>query len=255
MLQGQVVDTLTAAEFTRLALERVSSDELGAVAGQLEEKSAAFGQLLAPERVGELTSGEATDVLRSVFSARRRAKLILDTLTLEGFRREVTELLWGADPMPGRLQRFHETIVGVGRGVPDSTGYDLGSELLHFTRPASCWLWTRWMWDPATGKGSLPLVVMDEVDLTGTDVAETYERVGIAVAFVDEVGGAAGFKAIGHGVFGTDVFLASVYGMYVYTTLRLRMTQEFSKIMPELGELVRRLLGVHNSPLIPGRTE
>ena len=51
-------------------------------------------------------------------------------------------------------------------------------------------------------------------------------------------------------MFGTDVFLASVYGVYMYTTLRLRMTQEFSKIMPELDELLRRLLGVHKSPLL-----
>lgn len=92
-------------------------------------------------------------------------------------------------------------------------------------------------------------MVMDEVDLSGGEVAETYERVGVAVAFVNEVGEAAGFKAAGHPTFGTDVFLASVYGVYMYTTLRLRMTQEFSKIMPELGELVRRLLGVHRSPL------
>ena len=106
------------------------------------------------------------------------------------------------------------------------------------------------MWDPATGKGALPLVVMDEVDLTAESVAETYRRVGVAVAFVTDVGEAAGFTKGGSGVFGTDVFLASVYGVYMYTTLRLRMTQEFSKIMPELDELLRRLLGVHKSPLL-----
>ncbi len=252
MLQGQVVDTLTAVEFTKLALERVSSDELSAVAGLLEEKSTAFSHLLAPNRVGELTAEEAMGLLRSVFSVRRRAQIILDTLTLDGFRHEVGELVWGTEPAAARLARFHDTIAAVGRDVPTSSGFDLGSELLHFTRPDSCWLWTRWMWDPVTGKGSLPLVVMDEVELAGSDVADTYRRVGVAVAFVNEVGEAAGFKTMGHGVFGTDVFLASVYGMYIYTTLRLRMTQEFSKIMPELGELVRRLLGVYRSPLIPG---
>ena len=56
---------------------------------------------------------------------------------------------------------------------------------------------------------------------------------------------AAGFRTSGHGVFGTDVFLASVYAVYMYTTLRMRMTQEFNRVIPELAELVSRLLGVH----------
>lgn len=108
------------------------------------------------------------------------------------------------------------------------------------------------MWDPGTEKGALPLVVMDEVDLGGEDIADTYRRIGVAMAFVDDVGGAAGFKGKGHGIFDTDVFLAGVYAIYMYTTLRIRMTQEFAKIMPEFGELVARLLGVHRSPLLEG---
>lgn len=250
-----MVDTLTATEFTRLALERVSSDELTEVASLLEEKSRFFAHILSPDRLAEMTEHEAMDLLRSVFSARRRAKVLLDNLTLEGLREMATELVWGSGPASGRLERFHDAVTAVGRDVPPNTGFDLGSELLHFARPESFWLWTRWMWDPETGKGALPLVVMDEVDLAGSSISETYERVGVAVAFVNEVGEAAGFKATGHSVFGTDVFLASVYGVYMYTTLRLRMTQEFSKIMPELGELVRRLLGVHRSPLKTGTDE
>jgi hypothetical protein len=33
--------------------------------------------------------------------------------------------------------------------------------------------------------------------------------------------------------------------VYVYTVLRLRMTQEFNKVMPGLPEFSRRLLGVY----------
>ncbi|MNC94329.1 hypothetical protein D3C83_111550 [compost metagenome] len=44
---------------------------------------------------------------------------------------------------------------------------------------------------------------------------------------------------------GADVFLACVYSVYMYTVLRLRMTQEFNRIVPELPDLVRRLLGVY----------
>jgi len=245
-----VVDTPTAAEFTRLTLERVGEEELEAVGRLLAAKSAAFAELLAPDRIVDLDEDEARAVLRSVFAARRRVDPILGTLTLDGFRDEVTRLLWGPGDPAVRLEAFDRTLSRVGRGAPPSLGYDLGSELLHFTDPERHWLWTRWMWDPTTRKGALPLVVMDEVDLFADGVAESYRRVGVAVAFVTDVGEAAGFTRGGHGPWSTDVFLASVYGVYMYTTLRIRMTQEFSKIMPELGELLRRLLGVYKSPLL-----
>jgi hypothetical protein len=62
---------------------------------------------------------------------------------------------------------------------------------------------------------------------------------------VHEVGDAAGFQRIERSLFGTTVFLCSVYAVYSYTVLRMRMTQEFNKVVPGLPELTRRLLGVH----------
>jgi hypothetical protein len=152
---------------------------------------------------------------------------------------------------PGdRLEEFAGLIDGIGRDVAPGTGHDLGSEILHFTYPERYWLWTRWMWNPNTGTGALPLVVMDEVDLDGGTVSETYRRINLALSFLDGVGEQAGFRPEGHGVFGTDVFLASVYSVYMYTTLRMRMTQEFNRIVPELGDLVQRLLGVNRFPAV-----
>jgi hypothetical protein len=37
--------------------------------------------------------------------------------------------------------------------------------------------------------------------------------------------------------------------VYLYTITRLRMTQEFNKVIPPLPELVRRFLGVHRLEL------
>ncbi|GBE25380.1 hypothetical protein BMS3Bbin02_01665 [bacterium BMS3Bbin02] len=250
ILNGQVIDTPTAQEFTRMALEKVSAHDLGDIAGRLEAKSEFFRDALAPESVGSLDGDTAAALLRIVFSTRRKANLILGTLTLDGFRRSVRGLLY-ADMSPGaRLEEFAALIDNIGRDLPAGTGHDLGSELLHFTDPDRYWLWTRWMWNPLTKTGALPLVVMEEVDLDGGSIAETYRRIGIAMAFLDGVGEAAGFRTEGHGVFGTDVFLASVYSVYMYTTLRMRMTQEFNRIVPELGDLVRRLHGVNRFPLI-----
>lgn len=240
-----MVDTPTAREFTRLALERVSEAELDTVAGKVEYKAERLGELLDADRLSAWTSEDATETLRWVFSARRKAPVILNNLGLAGLTEAIEMLLRGQGPVPGRLEFFHETITALGRGIPDTAGFDLGSELLHFYDPDSYWLWTRWMWNPESKTGSLPLIVMEEVDIDGGTVAETYDRIGLAMAFVDQVGEAAGFRTPGHGVFGTDVFLASVYAVYMYTTLRMRMTQEFNRVIPELAELVSRLLGVH----------
>jgi hypothetical protein len=64
------------------------------------------------------------------------------------------------------------------------------------------------------------------------------------VAFVPSTGRVAGFTNFAPR-FGVDVFLAAVYGIYMYTVLRMRMTQEFNKVVPELPDLIRRLLGVY----------
>ncbi|GMQ98313.1 MAG: hypothetical protein BMS9Abin17_0820 [Acidimicrobiia bacterium] len=250
ILTGQVIDTPTAQEFTRLALEKVSEHDLGDIASRLEAKSAFFREVFGSESIESLDEEAALAVLKMVFSARRKAKIILANMTIDGFKRSVRGLLY-ADMSPGdRLSAFSDLIDGIGRGVPEGTGHDLGSEILHFTDPNRYWLWTRWMWNPETKTGALPLVVMEEVDLDGGNVSETYRRIGIAYAFLNDVGEAAGFRTQGHGVFGTDVFLASVYSVYMYTTLRMRMTQEFNRIVPELGDLVQRLLGVNKFPAV-----
>jgi len=178
----------------------------------------------------------------------------------EKLRATSAALLYGSEPLQDRFQAFVDSLSGYWGDVrlapkptpgkeadlPENILCDLASELLHFTRPDSHWLWTRWMWDPRVGTGALPLVVEDQYDLHGRDAGETYMKVGVAVAFVRATGEAAGFAKFGVGdsPFGIDVFFACVYAVYMYTTLRIRMTQEFNKVVPQLPELTRRLLGV-----------
>ncbi|HDH03465.1 MAG TPA: hypothetical protein ENH15_04385, partial [Actinobacteria bacterium] len=150
---GQVVDTFTAEEFTSQALERVSREELSEIAGLLEAKAAAFQSLLNPNRVHEMSVEGARGLLRSVFSARRRHRVILDALTLDGFIELIVDLLSGPGEPGHRLERFHDAIGAIGRDVHPQTGFDLGSSLLHFSDPDTYWLWTRWMWDPDAETG------------------------------------------------------------------------------------------------------
>ena len=239
-MPGQVIDTQTAEEFMGEVLARVSDADLVAIADACGAKSEAFTALLADGRAAALDRDQLRRVLRSIFATRRRADAILDSVGAECLAREIHELVDGSAPLPSRVERFDSAL-----GAFHDFAFDLPGELLHFTYPDRYWLWSRWMWDPRTETGSLRLVTMDDFDLTGHGRGDTYLRVGEAVTFVHETGRAVGFTAHGSPRFAIDVFLASVYAIYLYTVLRMRMTQEFNKVVPDLPDLVRRLLGVY----------
>ncbi len=239
---GQVVDTQSAEEFMREALTKITEEEMASIVAQLEHKSARFHDLLVERGALTLSDDELRGVLRTIFSARRRAGVFLSDLGPQRLRELIADLL-GPGNVEHRLEAF---VTGVSSQTEEAIGLEMATELLHFTKPDRFWLWTRWMWDPNVQTGSLRLVTMDEFDLTGATIGETYLKVGEAIAFVSQTGEAVGFTTLGgRSAFGIDVFLACVYGVYMYTVLRMRMTQEFNKVMPQLPELARRLLGVH----------
>lgn len=244
-MRGQVVDTASATDFMAEILDKIAPEELDEIAGALTAKSQRMQELVFDRVPGQhLDRARLTGLLRAVFATRRRSDAILDAIGVERFGHAVDELLTGTSGLSTRFADFDAVWPAY-----SEQAFDLPGELLHFVYPDRYWLWTRWMWDPRTETGALPLVTMDDVDLTGDVRGEVYLKVGEAVAFVDQTGKAAGFTALGgqgaSGPFGIDVYLASVYGVYMYTVLRMRMTQEFNRLVPELPDLVRRLLGVH----------
>lgn len=238
---GQVVDTESAREFMREALAKIEAEELQAICGEVANKSRWFQQKLGREVISGLSWEDYSSLLRRVFSTRRRADTITERFRLEDLRNWTRDLLYGDGQLKARFQNFADKL----DGFEDSVQRDFASEILHFTDPERYWLWTRWMWDPKTRTGALPLVTYQVHDLGGPTAGDIYMRVGEAVTFVHQVGEAAGFQNISKTMFGTDVFLGSVYVVYVYTVLRMRMTQEFNKVMPGLPEFLRRLLGVY----------
>ncbi|MDN5859548.1 MAG: hypothetical protein L0H84_13095, partial [Pseudonocardia sp.] len=198
---------------------------------------------LAGDDPAAMDAAALRELLGHVFCARRRVEQIFAVVHPEALAAGIADLLNGAGGVARRFDAFAGLLAGPGTG---GVAADLPGELLHFLDPRRYWLWSRWMWDPDAETGSLRLVTMDEVDLDGTGPGETYLLVGQALAFVEETGKAAGFTTMGAGQFGTDVFLAAVYGIYMKTVLRMRLTQEFTHVVPPLPALVRRLLGVHH---------
>jgi hypothetical protein len=241
VVQGQVVDTETAQEFMRQALEMLELPEMEGIAHELELKSRGFQEVLAPAALTDLPDDRLRGLLRSIFATRRRAPEVIATVGAERLRSELTNLLHGGEHVVARIDRFDDAL----SGIEPAIRRDIAGEALHFYNPARHWLWTRWMWDPDLATGALPLVTMQEFDLHGSTAGQTYLKVGTAVAFVNQTGRAVGFTRYGSEEFGIDVYLACVYGIYLYTITRLRMTQEFNKVIPPLPQLVRRLLGTH----------
>jgi hypothetical protein len=237
----QIVDTEAARDFMQETLERITPAELEAIAGELEIKSGSFKETLSPAHLPDLSEEDLRNTLRSIFATRRRVDIILGTVGVDDFRQHLQQLLYGDTSIVERFQSFCDALAP----LDESYRSDLASECLHYSQPDKYWLWTRWMWDPDSETGSLPLVTLQEFDLHAPTRGEIYEKVGTSVAFVDRIREAIdGYRQIGHGVFGTDVYLACVYSIYVYTILKMRMTKEFTKVIPELPELTRRLLGV-----------
>lgn len=239
-MPGPVVDTLSAQEFQREILDRITVEQLQSIAASLDRKSRAMRDVVLGSD-SRLDRAELRQVLRLIFATRRRADQVIDAVGENRLATAIGDLLGQDDDLPARFDRFDAVLAD----QPDP-GFDLPAELLHFTYPGEYWLWTRWLWDPSTQTGALGLVTTDDFDLTGGDTrGGTYLTVGRATAFVSETGKAAGFTDAAPGLFGTDIFLAAVYGVYMYTVLRMRMTKEFNELVPRLPDLIRRLLGIY----------
>jgi len=238
---AQFVDIDTAKEFMKETLSKVDIGELHAIREDLVRKSQVFRELLGAESSVPLKDPEMRRLLRMVFATRRRTAEILADYPAAELSEWIGELLNGEGALGDRINNF----CGRLSKLPVHLRYDLAGELLHFTNPEKYWLWTRWVWDPRTKTGALPLVLTDDFDLTAESEGESYLKVGQVITFLNHVGRAAEVEIFDESAFGVDTYLSCVYVVYVYTVLRLRMTQEFNKVMPGLPEFSRRLLGVY----------
>jgi len=236
-----VVDSEAAMEFMKEATKLATSTELEDIGLRLEKKSKLFSDLLSEDHISDLTENEFRHLVGSIFSIKRKANRILKANGFESLQQSITDLLYGKDTIDLRFNRFIDSV----DKLDGPMRVNFASELLHFSNPKKYWLWTNWIWDSKTGTGSLPLIVQEGVDLSGQSDGEIYGKVGQSLALVNAVGHSIGFSDSGKGLFGTDVFLACVYAVYMYTVFRVKLSQEFNRILPELSELAQRVLGVY----------
>jgi hypothetical protein len=245
VLDEQAVDIRAGEDFAREVLTRLPRSFVAELLGELQAKSRRFQAALSPEGLRLLDPGRAQVLLRSVFGTRRRAAALVAEVGVDGLRRSFQALLYGKEPVRQRFTAFCAALHGV---CPRGESVDLAGEVLHYVLPDRYWLWTRWMWNPTTQTGALRFVVADWRTLLAATPGEVYERVGEAVAYAETARQSLGvFSGAGDpgNPFLPDVYLACVYTLYLFTVLRMRMSKEFTRVLPDPQELVRRLLGVY----------
>lgn len=235
------LDAPSAVEFMREAFIKISEEEIGVIAEELQQKRNRFAPLLSRYALTSAKEEDLLEVLESVFATRKRAADILADVGAEPLRNALLGLVHGEGDTAERFNRFDAALAR----VSPSVRRDLAGEALHFHDPERYWLWSRWMWNPETRTGALPLVLVGDEALQGDTPGDIYMRVGEAVETVRTMADELGFHRMRTSPFAVDVYLAGIYGVYMYTVTRIRMTQEFNRVIPKLPELLRRLFGVY----------
>ena len=245
---ADTVDAPSAVEFMREALVKISEEDIGTVADLLAHKARDLAPFLSEEALTAANADAVRPILNRVFATRRRSDELLVAVGAPVLARAIRDLVHGRGRIEHRFTAFDEATAAIDPAVRR----DFAGECLHFADPQRHWLWSRWMWDPEARTGALPLVMVEEFDFSGADAGAVYLRVGAATAAVIATARDLGFQRMGASPFAVDVYLAAIYGIYLYTVTRLRMTQEFNKVIPQLPDLVRRLLGVWAAPAAVG---
>jgi hypothetical protein len=234
------VDSESAHEFLMEATKLASSSELEDIGLRMQKKSALFQAVLQPSAIADLNEEKLKALFKYMFFLRRKLSILLQNNTMESIRNEIANLLYGDQDLDVRYNRFTSTI----SGLNEILSVSLASELLFFTHPEKYWLMNNWIWDPKTKGGSLSLILQNDYEIKGETAGDLYKSIGEAMLMVTQAGQREGFSRIASGLYGTHVFLACVYAVYMFTVFKIKLSKEFNRILPELPELARRVLGV-----------
>jgi hypothetical protein len=225
------------------ALKQVSSDDVIAIADELAERHTRLFLGLETDSA-KLTSSFA-DVAAAVTHTRANARTLTNYFA-QGDYEIFEELLHGESPTPVRVAKLVEKV----NALDTRLALELASGLLHNTSPNEYWLWTRWLWDPTTGTGILPLLAGSTHNLLADNIADGYARVGAVSAMSLKFGEGTGLWTDElmanekRAQFANSAFLACAYNVYLYGTTSWRLSREFNNLLPSLPNMARKLLGL-----------
>ncbi|MBI5842555.1 MAG: hypothetical protein HZB19_20900 [Chloroflexi bacterium] len=225
------------------ALGQVSPDDLISIADELSTRQARLFSGLETDSA-KLTSSFA-DIASAVTHTRANARTITNYFA-QGETELFDELLNGEAPTPVRAAVFVEKL----NALDTRLALELATGLLHNTSPTDNWLWTRWLWDPTTGTGILPLLAGSIHNLVSENLADGYARVGSVTAMSMKFAEGTGLLVDElmndkkRAPFANSSFLACAYSVYLYGTTSWRLSREFNGLLPTLPNMARKLLGL-----------
>jgi len=225
------------------SLEQVSPEDVIAIADELAERHARL--FLGIESVSAKFASSFAGIAAAVTHTRANART-LTNFFLESDYQIFDELLRGEAPPPVRVAAFVEKL----DALDTRLALELATGLLHNTTPSDNWLWTRWLWDPTTGTGILPLLAGSVHNLVAENLADGYARVGSVTAMSMKFGEGTDLftpdlmEDEKRAPFANSAFLACAYGVYMYGTTSWRLSRDFNELLPSLPNMARRLLGL-----------
>lgn len=225
------------------ALGQVSPEDVTAIADEL----AARRDRLFPGLDGDASKFAASfdDIASAVTHTRTNARTISNYF-VQGQYQIFNQLLNGAAPAPIRVMNFVENL----NAFDTRLALELATGLLHNARPADNWLWTRWLWDPTTATGILPLLAGSSHNLLAANMADGYSRVGAVSAMSMRFAEGTGLWTEDlvsnpkRALFANSAFLACAYAVYMYGSTSWRLSRDFNELLPSLPNMARRLLGL-----------
>ena len=233
------------------ALSQVSPDDVIAIADELAARHARLflGLRSDPARI----ASSFADIAAAVTHTKANARTLTNYFAQNDFK-TFDELLSSEAPIPLRVSIFVEKLTVLDTRL----ALELATGLLHNRIPEVNWLWTRWLWDPTTGTGILPLLAGSTHNLLADNLAEGYARVGAVTAMSMKFAEGTGLfveeltSNETRAPFANSAFLACAYTVYMYGSTSWRLSRDFNELLPSLPNMARRLLGLpkKETPLV-----
>lgn len=225
------------------ALAKVSAEDVISIADEL---SARYERVFLNLKTDPASlKSSFADIASAVTHTKANARAITNYFTQSDYI-IFNELLNGDAPTPIRVSVFVEKL----NALDTRLTLELASGLLYNTSPKDNWLWTRWLWDPTTGTGILPLLAGSTHNLLADNLADGYARVGLVTAMSMKFAEGTGLWTDELMVnekraqFANSAFLACAYNVYLYGTTSWRLSREFNNLLPSLPNMARKLLGL-----------
>ena len=143
------------AAWDRLAADTEPSGGVGAYVRLLSLKAALFSEQLGGGRVAGLDEAGFVELCGFIAPVRRRAGGWLAAHGYPVLRARLTRLLSGPNDAASLDARMGAFVGAFAAEGSHRWARDLAAEALHFTAPDDVPLMTRWLWDAATGTGTL----------------------------------------------------------------------------------------------------